>query len=317
MSLPLSRLTTTLALALGIAGHLNAQVPGGANRQFMLINATRASAIQKELDVAGSEGMAVVASREFSVALKKDSKGPRRYQLVAPDDPKLLSQALSEGAAEGFRIVRTGVWKFGGRYAVILESQADGDRFAYDVVDAEDAQTLRTKQLSGASRVAVLDQLVILERREGSQNATAAVLEYRIVSASRPATLEKEVKEAAAAGYRAIGAAKMSVVMERDPATPAALEYRVVAVARLPTLRRELQTAGAEGFEIAVIPTRDNEFVAVLERPLAGARKLDYAVEELTEKNIEEKLQSLDAEGYALEHVSGIRVLGFARRTAR
>jgi hypothetical protein len=280
----------------------------------MMINTTRVGTLQSELAVAGQKGFAVIASGDFAVVLQQDGKGPRTYQVVAPDDSNLLSQQLNSVAADGFRVVRAGVWKLGGRIAVILEHQSDGSRFAYDVVEVDD----KGAQVSGAERASAIESRVIMERRQGGQEATAPRIEYRKVSASRPGTLQDNIVSAAAAGFRVVGAGKMTVVMERNPAVPApSTDYRVLAVARLPTLRREIQSAAAEGFEIAVIPTRDNEFLAVLERPSGTARKFDYVVEAVGEKNVDQKLRALAMDGYVVERISGIGTLAFARRSAR
>lgn len=302
-----------LVLVFGI-GRIGGHAQSVSDPQFMMIDTTRLGTLQSELAVAGQKGFAVVASGDFSVVLQQDGKGPRTYQVVAPDDSKLLSQQLSSAGADGFRVVRPGVWKLGGRIAVILERQPDGSRFAYDVVEVDD----KGAQTSGSVRASAVESRVIMERRQGVQEAAAASIEYRKVSASRPGTLENDIVSAAAAGFRVVGAGKMTVVMERNPAAPTpSTEYRVLAVARLPTLRREIQAAAAEGFEIAVIPTRDNEFVAVLERPSGTARKLDCVVEEVGEKNVDQKLRALAMDGYAVERVSGVRTLAFACRAAR
>jgi hypothetical protein len=309
---------TLFALALGATGRVNGQVPGDANRSFLLINTTRTNTLQSELSAAGQAGFAVVAAGDFSVLLKRDGKEPRTYQCVATDDdPKLLSAQLTQAGAQGFKLVPSGVWKLSGRFAVILERQADGDRFTYDVVAPEDAATIKSHLMSGARRVATIDTFLIMERHQGSKSMTPSGVDYRLVSTSRPATLEKEIMDAAKGGYRAVGAGKMTVVMERDPASSSAVEYRVVAAARLPTFRRELQAAGAEGFQIVVIPTRDNEVVAVLERPSGTARKLEYVVEEVAEKSVDQKLRALDADGYSVERISGVRLLAFASRAMR
>jgi hypothetical protein len=311
MSVRLGAIALVLVFGLGPIGGLAQSV---SDAQFMMIDTTRLGTLQTELAVAGQKGFAVVASGDFSVVLQQDGKGPRTYQVVAPDDSKLLSQQLSSAGADGFRVVRPGVWKLGGRIAVILERQPDGSRFAYDVVDVDD----KGAQASGGVRASSVESRVIMERRQDVHEAAAASIEYRKVSASRPGTLENNIVSAAAGGFRVVGAGKMSVVMERNPAVPTpSTEYRVLAVARLPTLRREIQAAAAEGFEIAAIPTRDNEFVAVLERPSGTVRKLDYVVEEVGEKNVDQKLRALAMDGYVIDRISGITTLAFARRPAR
>jgi hypothetical protein len=81
-------------------------------------------------------------------------------------------------------------------------------------------------------------------------------LGYRVLSTAKTSTMQKEVQDAAAAGFRfadvmggetAVGGSEVIVVMARgnDPAT---YEYRLLATSKTSTLQKELQDAGDLGF---------------------------------------------------------------------
>jgi len=85
-------------------------------------------------------------------------------------------------------------------------------------------------------------------------------LEYRVLATSKTSTMEKEMNEAADAGYRfggvmggdtAIGGKEVVVVMIKDPRAKSDVKraYKLLATSRTGTLQKELQQAGDEGYE--------------------------------------------------------------------
>ena len=81
-------------------------------------------------------------------------------------------------------------------------------------------------------------------------------LGYRVLSTSKTSTMQKEMQEAADAGFRfadvmggetAAGGAEVIVVMERG-SDSARYEYRLLATSKTSTMQKELQDAGAVGF---------------------------------------------------------------------
>lgn len=84
--------------------------------------------------------------------------------------------------------------------------------------------------------------------------------EYRLLATNRTTTMEKEMNEAAAEGYRfrevisgetAFGGDEALVVMAResDAKHIARYDYRLLATTKTSTMQKELQAAGDEGFE--------------------------------------------------------------------
>ena len=85
-------------------------------------------------------------------------------------------------------------------------------------------------------------------------------LEYRVLATSKTSTMEKEMNEAADAGFRfggvmggdtAIGGKEVVVVMIKDPRAKPDVKraYKLLATSRTGTLQKELQQAGDEGYE--------------------------------------------------------------------
>jgi hypothetical protein len=88
----------------------------------------------------------------------------------------------------------------------------------------------------------------------------AQQFEYRLLATNRTTTMEKEMNEAAAEGYRfkevvsgetAFGGDEALVVMAREVEVKpvARFEYKLLATTKTSTMQKELQTAGDAGFE--------------------------------------------------------------------
>ena len=79
---------------------------------------------------------------------------------------------------------------------------------------------------------------------------------YRVLSTARTSTMQKEMQDAATAGFRfadvmggetALGGSEVVVVMARG-SDPAEYEYRLLAASKTSTMQKELQDAGDIGF---------------------------------------------------------------------
>ena len=86
----------------------------------------------------------------------------------------------------------------------------------------------------------------------------ADTVEYRVLATNKTSTMEKEMREAGAAGFRfagtmggdtAFGGNEVVVVMTRTGAAGPRYVYRLLATTKTSTMQNELQAAGAEGFE--------------------------------------------------------------------
>jgi hypothetical protein len=117
--------------------------------------------------------------------------------------------------------------------------------------------------------------------------------EYKLLATNKTSTMQKELNEAAGAGFRfagvmggetAFGGSEVVVVMSRDQTTrgKSSFEYRLLATSKTATMQRELQEAADAGFEYkgqTVFPTTfgGKEVVVILERdPEARTVRYEY-----------------------------------------
>jgi hypothetical protein len=115
--------------------------------------------------------------------------------------------------------------------------------------------------------------------------------QYRFLSASQTSTLQEDINEAAAAGFRLVKAwasnHRLLALLVEDEAPDSWREYTLLAATRMSTLEKELNEAAADGFRLVPDCALRNprisnffggsEVVVVLERRAAGPR-FEYRV---------------------------------------
>ncbi len=103
-------------------------------------------------------------------------------------------------------------------------------------------------------------------------------IEYRVLATTKTSTMQKEMQEAAEAGYRfddvmggstAMGGSEVVVVMSKGQ--QGGFEYRLLATSKTSTMQKEMQEAGDAGFEyrgqtVFKSAFGGKEVVAILER---------------------------------------------------
>jgi hypothetical protein len=91
----------------------------------------------------------------------------------------------------------------------------------------------------------------------GAQGQAAPVIEYKVLATGKTSTMEKELNEAAEAGFRfqsvmggdtAFGGNEVVVVMSRSGSTRARYAYKLLATSRTSTMQKEVQEAADRGF---------------------------------------------------------------------
>ena len=105
--------------------------------------------------------------------------------------------------------------------------------------------------------------------------------QYRLLAASRVSTLQREIDEAAAQGFRLLpgtlmlksasgffGGSEIVAVLEREPGVNHDYEYTLLATSFTSTLQRELTEATEAGFVVAALSggRDDIEHIVVMER---------------------------------------------------
>ncbi len=148
--------------------------------------------------------------------------------------------------------------------------------------------------------------------------ANAGEFEYRLVSTTKTSTAEKEMNEAAAAGFAvasvmggktAFGWREVVVVMQRDASSSpgAPRRYRLLGTTRTSTMLEELRQLGGEGFEYkgqTVFETafRSREVVVIMEKdPAKPLQKSEYRLLATSRTStMQKELQDAGREGFSL-----------------
>lgn len=155
----------------------------------------------------------------------------------------------------------------------------------------------------------------LLNNRAGGKTAAAVAtpqsrVEYRLLATNKTSTMQKEMNQAADAGYRfggvmggetSFGGSEVVVIMYKDPAREGRgkFEYRLLATSKTSTMQKELQQAGDAGFEyqgqtvfastfggkeVVVILERDPDMkVALWEYKLLATKKTSTMDKELND----------------------------------
>lgn len=100
--------------------------------------------------------------------------------------------------------------------------------------------------------------------------------QYKLLATNRTGTMQKEIDETAAQGYRLIpstmisksgvlAGAEIVLIMERPPRTRKQYEYKLLATSRTSTLQKEVTDAKASGYVIVGMVSR-GENIVVMER---------------------------------------------------
>ena len=115
------------------------------------------------------------------------------------------------------------------------------------------------------------------------------VVEYRVLATNKTSTMQKEMQEAAAAGFRfgdvmggdtAFGGSEVVVIMHKAGA-PGQFDYRLLATNKTSTMQKEMQEAGDAGFEyrgqtVFKSAFGGKEVVAILEKSVETRNIIKY-----------------------------------------
>lgn len=112
--------------------------------------------------------------------------------------------------------------------------------------------------------------------------------EYRLLATSKTGTMQKEMQDAADAGFNYVGQSvfkstfggkEVVCILERDrDVAPVRYEYRLLATKKTGTMQKELEEAGAAGFAIVGMTVADtamggSELVTITRRSVGGGKK--------------------------------------------
>jgi hypothetical protein len=142
--------------------------------------------------------------------------------------------------------------------------------------------------MSKAARLACLTIALALAYPGSSAALQEDNDRYLLLATTRTSTMQDELDEAAAAGFRILTGSptsgnEMAIFLERVAVPPATYEYRLLATTRTSTMEEELNEAATAGFRL--IPSTmisksrafgPDEIVVVMEREPDSGRRFEY-----------------------------------------
>ena len=164
-------------------------------------------------------------------------------------------------------------------------------------------------------------------------------VDYRVLSTTKTSTMQKEMQEAADAGYRfgdvmggstAFGGSEVVVVMTKSAGGQ--FDYRLLATNKTSTMQKEMQEAGDAGFEyrgqtVFKSAFGGKEVVAILERPRdrKAAQRFEYRLLATNKTStMQKELQEAGEQGFefvgltvAKTLMGGDEVVSILRRKAQ
>jgi hypothetical protein len=141
-----------------------------------------------------------------------------------------------------------------------------------------------------------------------------ATVEYRVLATNKTSTMQKEMQEAAEAGFRfgdvmggdtMFGGSEVVVIMHRAGSS-GRFDYRLLATNKTSTMQKEMQEAGDAGFEyrgqtVFKSTFGGKEVVAILEKSLDTKAHVKHEYRLMASKKtstMQKELSEAGAEGY-------------------
>ena len=158
--------------------------------------------------------------------------------------------------------------------------------------------------------------LACLSGSPGVHAAMAAdAIEYRVLATTKTSTMEKELNEAADAGFQfravmggdtAVGGKEVVVVTARVNGAKARFQYRLLATNKTSTMQKEIQQAADAGFEyrgqtVFASLFGGNEVVSIMERDIdaKSPNLYDYKLLATSRTStMQKELQDVGSQGY-------------------
>lgn len=312
--------------------------PAGSDlrQHYLILSANKIRDGQRLLEEAAAAGyrllLAGSVGGERRLVLEKSagSSGAFQYRVFS----KELEPALQQAAADGFRFHRRA---FPGM-AAVERAPGSAGRYQYRVLETNLKSTME-KELNQAARegwepialaglglartggvflhsqgqFAVLEKSVETQVDPGVTARAEAHASYLLLAAGRIATLQKELTEKAAQGYRVrlgfLDGDESAYVLEREEAPPEPCEYLLISTGT-EKLEKAMNEAAGRGFRVHPegmflrfpFPAGFRlEMVVLMEKTAGAPARFEYRV--LSSGKVE-KLQNQLAEA------QGFRVVG-------
>ena len=125
-----------------------------------------------------------------------------------------------------------------------------------EMQDAGDTGYRFVAVMGGDTAIGGSEVVVLMEKAAADRTR----YQYRLLATSKTSTLQKELQEAADAGWEAVGQTVFSStfggdetvgILERSSETPSKIkyDYKLIATSKTSTLQKELQQAAEQGYQ--------------------------------------------------------------------
>jgi len=234
------------------------------------VTAGNVSTLQKNLDDAASAGYRVAMGSRAGLGgvgvLLEKSPGtePYRYKVLSTVRTSTMQKEIDQYTVEGYRIVsRALVGGNGKEIVVILEKSANGSSPKYRLFATTRTGTMRKEIVQSAQDgfsiccvVSRNEHVVIMEKTaEPAAKTPQATDAYALLATEKTSTMQKELKEKAAVGYRVLAGTPTSeteivMFMEKTTNPTGLFSYKLLATNKAATLQSELNVAAFEGYRL-------------------------------------------------------------------
>jgi hypothetical protein len=141
---------------------------------------------------------------------------------------------------------------------------------------------------------------------------------YLLLSTVKTSTMQKELDEASAQGFRIVSAAsscnqsEMVLFLERVTKAPDTYKYKLLATTRTGTMEKELNLAAREGFRLLprTITAKEgfltNEIVSVLEQAPKSSKRYEYRLLATSRTStLQKEVSQAEGDGFVLVGLVG------------
>lgn len=151
-------------------------------------------------------------------------------------------------------------------------------------------------------------------------------IDYKVLATSKTSTMEKEMNETGAAGYRfvavmggdtAVGGSEVVVLMQKAVPASGRYRYKLLATSRTSTMQKEMSAAALDGYDYVGQTVFESlfggeEVVSILERGAAAESEYDYKLIATSKTStLQKELLELGRDGFqALGMTVGKTALG-------
>jgi hypothetical protein len=288
------RFTLAALFVAAVCAGASAQTKIPPEQDYLFVLADKASAFQTALGEGAASGLEAVLAAGQGVLMARTPTASTWTQNPILSNISSFEKELNAAGARGFAALPSTLTKAGDQLFVIMRrAPNDANPRAYQVLERDDAFEKNMADLGskGYSTIGVFAHLSGMAARLGRPGRLYAVLQaeagqpvaaaqFRVVSTMRTSTLEKEINEAAAGGYRVLGSALMNVLLMKGGDGSARYSYRLIGATNGRTLAKEIRQAGQEGYRLMPSTIMGNpgtraETVLLMERASAS-KSYDY-----------------------------------------